>query len=114
MRSFLLAASCLVGLVSAHPPHQRRQDPYTKVKSSGPVELVPGLWDPKHADGSTDNNIVIQKILWSLNSLRYEHDAPPVYWNTTLWEYATEYASQCINAHSVCVDFGAPVVCICH
>lgn len=57
----------------------------------------------EHADGSTSDNLIIEKFLWSLNNLRYQHDAPPVYWNTTLWEYATNWASKCPSSHSVSI-----------
>ena len=54
----------------------------------------------EHADGSTSDNMIIEKFLWSINNLRYQHDAPPVYWNVTLWEYATNWASKCPDTHS--------------
>ena len=97
--SSIFVAMC--GIANAHPAHQHRRDDgsmdaeFSSMFAAGEKEAA------QHADGSTSDNMIIEKFLWSLNNMRYQHDAPPVYWNTTLWEFATDWASKCPSEHSV-------------
>lgn len=105
-----LALGILSGSASARPAHHRRDGGDASMSAAFSSMFAAGAKTAaEHADGSTSDNLIIEKFLWSLNNFRYQHDAEPVYWNTTLWEYATNYASRCPSSHSVSrsmPDFG--------